>query len=148
MSEIRQTIYSRFSKEDKENDEESQELVEIIKGKLECVDRYLLDDALRERIQRLATATGSCLEDLDLEILTSRNDEVIEREIRRPFARIRIRYSKLDDFVWPFFSPQFNIFGKSVPGFEIECDKSDIDLMIRRLRAAKERLVEAEKRTD
>lgn len=118
---------------------------ELLKAKLSIIEEKVMTNALRRRAIRMETAGSGCLEELDAEIVRERRDELSELVTDVPFLRLRFRYSEtpLQD-VLPFF------FGLISPdkveptdSFELECDESDIDLMIRRLVAAKQRLIDA-----
>lgn len=102
----------------------------------------LLNDAARQRILRLAGDFGNSLDDLDVDVVAQRFEPRKKRREGTPFLRIRIRYS--DDngpLAFPFvFSPWGPSGVSSIKTFELECDESDIDFLIRRLRMAKERL--------
>ena len=127
-------------------EEASSEVKDVLNGKIECVRDKLPVSSLIRRARRLETAGSSCLEDLDVEVIKERRDEIQDTEIDEPFLRLRLRYSDAEDQMpWPFFMfapPGFQVDrGKNL---EIDCDATDIDLLMRRLAAAKKRLIEAD----
>ncbi len=113
--------------------------------KLDAVSRLLFIEAMKDRGKRLRTATLPCIEDLDAELIQSRRDDLAGKVISQPFLRLRIRYSQQernDIFSrLPWGTPA------SAEAFELECDESDIDLLMVRLTAAKELLLEQHGKT-
>ena len=131
---------------DVEYEEASSEVKDVLNEKIECVRDKLPVSSLIRRARRLETAGSSCLEDLDVEVIKERRDEIKNAEIDEPFLRLRLRYSDAENQMFsPFFMlapPGFQVDrGKN---FEIECDATDIDLLMKRLAAAKKRLIEAD----
>lgn len=126
-------------------EEASSEVKDVLNGKIECVQDKLPVSSLIRRARRLETAGSRCLEDLDVEVIKERRDEIENTDIDEPFLRLRLRYSDAENQMpstFFFFAP---------PGFqvdrgknlEIECDTTDIDLLMKRLAAAKKRLLDA-----
>lgn len=118
-------------------------LREELESEIRLVDKELFTDALKRRVRRMRTATVACLEDLDVEVVRERRDEASSGTIDDPFLRLRIRYSKAMDRGWRFIPSGWTL-GLApgpVDSLELECDETDIDLLIRRLLAAKQRLL-------
>jgi len=113
--------------------------------KIDIVSRRIVTDAMRQRARRLATAVGACVEELDCEVVSEREDSYRGRTVNDPFLRLRLRYSEGSKRDLPYFGyflvsfevPEANV----APGFEFECDLADIDLLIKRLNDAKRRLL-------
>lgn len=113
--------------------------------KIDIVSRKVVTDEMKHRAKRLATATGACVEELDYEIVSEREDSYRGRSVKDPFLRLRLRYSEgakgdlqyLGYIFLSFEGPEGNV----APGFEFECDLSDIDLLLKRLGEAKQRLL-------
>ncbi len=126
-------------------EEASSEVKDVLNGKIQTVRDKLPVSSLIRRARRLETAGSRCLEDLDVEVIKERRDEIEDIEIDEPFLRLRVRYSDAES------QTPFPLFVFAPPGFdvdrgknlEIECDATDIDLLMRRLVAAKKRLIEA-----
>ena len=125
--------------------EEKEEFHDLQVAKLEVATKALVPEEVRERIARLHTSTGPCLEDLDYELIQERRDFLRKQKVGSPFLRLRLRYSDIrqEQYLGAFFS-----FGgpdqyPAASSFEVECDLSDIDLLIKRLRDAKQRLLES-----
>jgi hypothetical protein len=100
------------------------------------------------RLARLETAVGPCLQEVDVELITKRQDRVEDEAIEQPFLRLRFRYSAQTDNAFPFFMGGAGPWGPGSPwvptkSFELECDETDIDLLIQRLTSAKELLLQA-----
>jgi len=131
----------------KRSDEERATLTQHLNSKIKCVSEKLFTNAMTRRLHRIETATLACLEDLDYETVTSRTDSVKGKIIDDAFLRLRLRYSTADDALpFPFirfpWSPDSSDRAQS---FEIECDESDIDLLLIRLQAAKNVLLESQR---
>jgi hypothetical protein len=123
---------------------------EVIRQKLRYTRELLLSPSLRTRVVRLASATGPCLEDLDIEIIGERWDLLDRSVTGQPFVRLQLRYSQAQGpdacslkawgtAAWGVDIPPLWTFG-------LELDETDIDLMIDRLRMAKHLLSEALKK--
>lgn len=116
--------------------------------KIEVVASKIVSEAIKQRAKRLATATGACVEELDYEVVSEREDSYRMRSVKDPFLRLRLRYSdssSFQPFVFmfaPFEGPETN----PALGFEFECDLSDIDLLLKRLNEAKQRLLKIQER--
>lgn len=111
--------------------------------------RQLIDTTLRERERRIRSATGPMLEDVDSEIVLERHDHLDDETIDSPFLRLRFRYTETTGYEPSYFWPSLpwsNILDArdtNIAAFELECDETDIDLMLLRLREAKKRLGDA-----
>jgi hypothetical protein len=125
------------------SDEEKDSLRKQLKKKLDLAIELLPSD-VRQRRERLQTATDACLEDVDVEIVRERRDECSGRNVTHPFLRLRIRYSDAlggGDFPWFFAGPWGNR-PSAIKSFAIECDEMDIDALLFRLTVAKQRLAD------
>lgn len=131
--------FYRITRMEKEEDG----LEDLIKKKIQIVKEHLLTDGLERRAQRVFSSSGLCLEEIDVDVIGQRFDHLYQSEISHPFLRLRVRYSSAEPNVMSLFrwinvdSPE------EVQSFEIECDETDIDLLIRRLVTAKQRLLAA-----
>jgi len=126
----------------------SEEFKRTQQPKIEIVSRKVVTEEMRQRAKRLATATGASVEELDYEVVTEREDSFRGKSVKVPFLRMRLRYtegSKGDFGYIGLFLVSFE--GSetgSASGFEFECDLADIDLLLRRLGEAKNRLLKAQ----
>jgi hypothetical protein len=107
----------------------------------------LLPPAFRERQKRLRTATDASLEDVDVEVIQERRDDYQAVTVDQPFLRLRVRYSDgfgPESLPW-FFGPApwGNELGFPCKTFSLECDETDIDVLLFRLREAKRLLSSA-----
>jgi hypothetical protein len=123
-----------------------------IEEKSKLVSEKLFTTATKGRATRIESATVACLEDVDFELVQSRCENLYSsaRAAAEPFLRLRVRYSDgsstpaIPPFV--FFYPVWGDSREALVGvasFELECDESDIDLLVRRLLAAKNALLSA-----
>lgn len=130
--------------EDCSEKEKSQLRVQL-KDKTELVSGELLGEGLRERANRIRSAVGPCIEDLDVEVVSQRHENLTGRRVLSPFLRLRIRYSEGvgADFITSIFASQsgYPLGATGAKSFECECDESDIDLLLLRLVRAKETLL-------
>ncbi len=114
---------------------------EEVKSKLSEVHKRLLTPRLRARAARLKSATVSILEDVDFEIVERRFDSASAENVSGYYVRIRLRYSEN-----PSRSPFVAFWGDSweeeASSFELECDESDIDVLITRLSLAKHQFLQ------
>lgn len=122
----------------------------LLEAKIGLVSQHLYTDAIRERSRRMESATGPCLEELDVEVVEERHDDFRGRKVGERFLRLRLRYSEgslLGSSSWFLFSvmPWGGVGPHSAASFELECDESDIDLLIFRLTAAKRLLLRSKK---
>lgn len=135
---LRDFVFDEVEGDDKRA---NQALDDLLRAKMAAVKKRLLTDAQRRRSTRIGTATGACLEELDFEVVKERRDELADSTLETPFLRLRFRYSQAREDLFPLFFPSHASFGlEAVDAFELECDETDIDLMIRRLMDAKGRL--------
>lgn len=126
------------------------ELEKQLEAKIKLVSEKLVTDAMKQRSKRMQSATIACLEDVDVEIVQHRRENFssASRSSEEPFLRLRVRHSDGADLSGSIFFP-FHMWGplestnSNVSSFEIECDESDIDLLIVRLLAAKNSLLKA-----
>jgi hypothetical protein len=109
--------------------------------------RDLLPPAAKQRRRRLRTATDACLEDLDVEVVKLRHDDLQGVTVEQPFLRLRIRYSDASAMEGFPFGILAGPFGESPfathKSFALEVDEVDIDVLLFRLRQAKELLSSA-----
>ena len=129
----------------KATDEERQEFYNLQIAKLEAAVKALVPAEVRERIARLSTSTGPCLEDLDYELIQERRDSLRQQKVVAPFLRLRLRYSDIrqEQYLGGILFGGFQT-PSVASSFEVECDLSDIDLLIKRLSDAKQRLLQPE----
>jgi len=114
------------------------------RSKIEIATEKIDTHAMRQRSMRLATATGACVEEMDYEIVSEREDSFRERSVKDPFLRFRLRYTEGSKSEMQYLGFFFSAEGPepTAPVFEFECDTSDIDLLIKRLTEAKDRLLQ------
>ena len=142
-------VHSLYDDEFKELEESGKKrFQEQLEKKASLVEERLQTLALELRGKRLETTTIACLEDMEFELVEGRATSTQEEMFDDPFLRLRLRYSKGTDQV----PRQFGMFAGMFAGFrlsgaehsfEIECDESDIDLLMLRLAEAKRRLLAA-----
>lgn len=124
---------------------------EQLAKKIALVEDELYTPSLRTREERFESTTAACLEDLEFELVEERSTTDPDKRFEDPFLRIRLRYSKGTESkrLLRFFGLMEGVSGGNPFGptelysFELECDESDIDLMMLRLAAAKQRLLNA-----
>lgn len=114
----------------------------VWREKFEIVEQHRIYRGLSEREKRLQAATAPCIVDVDAELVRTRRIALRNRQIDVPFLRVCLRYGRQGELAFPFtnlrFHPWDDMTGVlQAKTFEFECDKSDIDLLIRRLLAAK-----------
>jgi hypothetical protein len=107
----------------------------------------LVPPATKERQQRLRTATQPSLEDLDVELVRERRDDLRGIKVEQPFLRVRFRYTDTNSTSlfpgWYWRSPWGGLNTFPCDAFELECDEVDIDVLLYRLMAAKRLLASA-----
>ena len=119
----------------------------LLREKAKIVREQLVTKAAKRRLRRLSMATVACLEDVDVELVQAREDHYASRQHDEPFLRLRLRYSRPNDDSFPFFIRGLPALPEEVvptSSFELECDESDIDFLMLRLRAAKTRLLKTQ----
>ena len=99
----------------------------------------LVTDATKRRLLRLRSATIPCLEELDAELVTDRQDRLTGTRVDAPFLRLRLRYTVRTATELP----QFYRIWVPPKSFELECDLSDLDLLQQRLEEARQMLLDA-----
>ena len=83
------------------------------------------------------------MEDLDVEVVSEREDRLEDSHVTDPFLRLRLRYSEGGCLPFRLFRFSFGpraAFAET-KSFDFECDETDIDLLLLRLKAAKELLL-------
>lgn len=125
------------------SDEEKTTLRGQLKKKLGVAIELLPSD-VKQRRRRLQTATDACLEDVDVEVVRERRDECSGRDVAHPFLRLRVRYTDAQGGdVFPyFFAGPWGDRPSAFKSFSLECDELDIDVLLFRLTAAKQRLLD------
>ncbi len=126
------------------------ELERQLEAKIKLVSGKLVTDAMKQRSKRMQSATVACLEDVDVEIVQHRRENFssASRSSEEAFLRLRVRHSDGVDLSGSIFFP-FHMWGpwegtnSNASSFEIECDESDIDLLVVRLLEAKNALLKA-----
>jgi hypothetical protein len=114
---------------------------EALTKRVEVVFATLFVESLRNRAKRIDTATTPTLEELDYEVVAERLVENSDQCILDPFLRVKLRYVERGTQSFPQFIFLGDISEKSC--FELECDESDLDFLMLRLSAAKNRLIKA-----
>jgi hypothetical protein len=109
-----------------------------LRGKLDLVRDAIITPPMHERGKRISSCISPILEDLDIEIVQRRLSPLVEGVIASPFLRLKFRYSEKSNS-WNFLPPWVPSFSEG-RAFELECDETDIDLLIARLLKAKELL--------
>jgi hypothetical protein len=127
----------------KKDPERTQHLRQIIEQKVNTVTGTLSLSAFQERSKRLKSVIGPILQDIDIETISSRKSPANDMDIDAPFLRIRLVYSVGGEATFPFRRPVWVEPPKSLRTFDLECDETDIDLILRRLLQAKELLSKA-----
>lgn len=142
--EVLEDYYDAEFREAKDDPKLTKEYREEIQRKVEVVTGSLVTANLINRARRLGTVPGPLLEDLDMEIIASRRSISQGLSIEGPFLRISLQYSlrersdALEALSGWAVDPS-----SDVRSFELECDETDIDLLITRLLQAKELLKQA-----
>ena len=104
--------------------------------------KKLVTDAVRQRAARLMSACLPCLADIDAELVSEREDNLINQQVETPFLRIRLRYDDFNAKHWAI--PSFFFIPDAPPRFfELECDLSDLDLLAQRIQSARQLLLDA-----
>jgi hypothetical protein len=137
---LERNVFEDQFKKTKQDKESLSQLRSILSGKLERATSRLTSPSMLERADRLSATPGSTLEDVDLEIITHRANQFAETQTTVPFLRLRFRYTDGRE-------PNFLYFPPWVPGnpssprtFDIDCDQTDLDLLVRRLKTARDML--------
>lgn len=112
--------------------------VQHLRVKVALVCKKLVTPPMHERAKRLSSCVGPVLEDLDIEVIQHRHSPFDGQTIISPFLRLKMRYSDKSPNL-PFFPPWAPPRSEG-RAFELECDETDIDLLIARLLKAKELL--------
>ena len=144
VSMLIETVYRDEFKGVGQEPEEKKIFVQHLRNKVDLVCADLVTAPMRERAKRLSSCLGAVLEDVDVEVIQRRHSPLEEQTILSPFLRLKLRYSDRSSSVFPFrFTPPWAPPVSGGLAFELECDETDIDLMIARLLAAKELLSSA-----
>lgn len=116
-----------------------------IRQKLELA-KGLVPQAAKQRQRRLRTATEPCLEDVDVELVHERQDDLQGLKVDQPFLRLRFRYTDGTENYFRMFRMPWGQYGDtSCKSFSLEVDEVDIDVLLFRLREAKTLLSSAVK---
>lgn len=144
---VKHLLRAYYDDEVKKLDSDAKKQFEqLLEKKAELVEEHLLTASLQTRNERLKQSAASLLEDIEFELVQERTTSASDKPFEEPFLRLCLRYSDGTDpslaigFPW-FFANTFS-FGKE-HCFELECDETDIDLLMLRLTTAKARLLEA-----
>lgn len=136
---LESSVYDDEFESAKNNEELKVELRTTIRSKLDLVSAGLVTETLTERSKRLSTVSGPMLEDLDVEIISKRHSFTNGVDLKTPFLRIKVRYAVGGKSNFPFaFPPWVTNPPRDTSTFELECDETDIDVLISRLLQAKE----------
>jgi hypothetical protein len=74
----------------------------LLEEKIKYVENQPFLKRLSRRRERLSTAVGPCLEDMDVELISERQDQFIDQAVKQPFLRMRLRYSVVGEIGFPF----------------------------------------------
>jgi hypothetical protein len=125
---------------------EKEELRATLRKKLRLV-LDLLPPAFRDRKNRLRTATDASLEDVDIELVRERRDNYQASTLDQAFLRLRFRHTDGSGLDLPWYLLPSLSLTEDLPWpcktFLLECDETDIDFLIFRLREAKRALSSA-----
>lgn len=137
--------YAYDDEADELADDQKEKFEGFLQEKIASLKSQFNLTVLKERARRIATASGPCLEDLDVEVVNQRFDELANKKIQTPFLKFRLRYTEPGSLssMLRFAPPGIRLPALDAKGFEFEGDETDIDLLIRRLRAAKDALSSA-----
>ena len=116
---------------------------ELVGQKVAAVSKRFFDSAMADRLERLKTSGSPCLEELDVDLVSVRQDRLADVRTTRPFLRLRFRYSEGEASMLTMFPPWIRLPGGPVQHLELDCDETDIDLLVKRLLDAKQILLEA-----
>jgi hypothetical protein len=142
---LKNLVYNDYGDEDKDKAKEFRKFLHL---KAEYAKEQLITPVVRDRLTRLKTAGSPCLEEVDVEVVKERQDSLAAETVNRPFLRIRVRYcDDGDDLGFRFFMG-FADAVQPTKNFHLECDESDIDLLMRRLREAKAHLLRIQEHTE
>ncbi len=138
---LTETVYRDEFKGINKEPEEKASFVQHLRSKVDLVCADLVTAPMHERAKRLSSCLGAVLEDIDIEVIQRRHSPIEEQTIVSPFLRLKLRYSDRTNSVLPFrFTPPWAPPESGGRAFELECDETDIDLLIARLLKAKELL--------
>jgi hypothetical protein len=124
-----------------------------VEAKVAVVQKELYTETIAARWQRMGSMTAFALEDVDFEVVGERVAALENKSVTEPFLRLKIRHAKETEqgslpMMLLFLEGEL-LRGSGLDSFELECDESDIDLLMLRLDAAKKRLSAArESRAD
>ena len=115
---------------------------ELLSKKLKHVTEEFITQSLRDRVNRIEDCLSPVLEDMATELVSTRQEPEAEDLGGVPYLRITLTASQPSPgsggFIFPgpgvFFGPS------SSTTFSIECDEHDLDLIMRRLKQAKDLL--------
>ncbi len=135
-----------FREELRKAKERAEELHRIIANKVTCVASKLITPSMRERAKRLSQMVGPRLSDLEIDLIHQRDSGTADGSVGTPFLRLGLRYLEggaggpLFGFPPPWIT---DIELGTARRFDLECDESDIDLLVCRLLLAKRLLGQA-----
>lgn len=141
VSFLAENVYSDEVEVVNDNPKAKTALISHLRSKVELVCKRLVTPPMHERAKRLSSCLGPVFEDLDIEVIQQRHSPFDGRTVISPFLRLKMRYSDKSSafrFLPPWVAPISE--GRA---FELECDETDIDLLITRLLKAKELLKSA-----
>jgi len=141
---LEEAVYDDEFEAAKEDQDVLKRLRETLNKKVEVVVNKLRSEAMRERMKRLSTTVGPLLQDVDFDVVSQRRSSTGNREISLPFLRLTLRYSLGTKAQWPFLPPPWATnLPVATEALELDCDETDIDLLVTRLLQAKEFLKKA-----
>jgi hypothetical protein len=136
---------SVFKDEVRKAKERGLELRRMIANKVACVMSRVITESMRERARRLSQTAAVRLSDVEIDLIYQRDSGGGDGSLATPFLRLGLRYLEAEAGVF-FFRPPPWITDVEVGAprrFDLECDESDIDLLVYRLLLAKRLLAQA-----
>jgi hypothetical protein len=76
----------------------------VLTEKVRYVSEALVDESLRSRCGRLRSTVGPAVEEVDVEVVSGREDRLVGESVGTPFLRLRFRYTEAGMQSFPFFS--------------------------------------------
>jgi hypothetical protein len=134
-----------FKDELRKAKDQAGELRHIIGNKVACVTSKLITRSMRERAKRLSRSVGPQLSDLEVDLIQLRDAGSAGGSVATPFLRLGLRYLQGTGSGLFFSFPPWitEVEAGTTRRFDLDCDESDIDLLVSRLLLAKRLLAHA-----
>ena len=115
---------------------------ELLSKKLKHVTEEFITQSLRDRVNRIEDCLSPVLEDMATELVSTRQEPEAEDLGGVPYLRITLTASQPNPGSGGLMIPGPGLFfgPSSSTTFSIECDEHDLDLIMRRLKQAKDLL--------